>query len=124
VPLLFDEETTRTLVSLVTADPMVLVSFVTPVELASAITRRVRDTREARPIFDALENGWTVIDDYERILRRARSLAVRYGLRSGDAIQLSSAIEADTDGTRAMPFICLDQELLAAARAEGFPTLP
>jgi predicted nucleic acid-binding protein len=44
-------------------------------------------------------------------------------LRTGDAIQLASAIAA-ADDRRMVPFVTLDKRLAAAAAAEGFPVLP
>lgn len=124
VPLLFEESSTRTMISLTMADPLIVVSFITPVELASAVTRRRGDKQAARKMFAELESTWIVIDDYDDILRHARTMAVRHGLRSNDAIQLASAMNAATGNTSELAFVARDEELLAAARAEGFPTLP
>ena len=46
----------------------------------------------------------------------------RHGLRGADAIQLAAAIIVR--GNDVLPFVTFDDELIAAARAEGFPVLP
>ncbi len=69
------------------------------------------------------EANWTIIDDYEPVIGIACSFAYKHGLRAGDAIQLACAVVADPD-RRALPFVTLDFDLKAAARAEGFPVLP
>lgn len=71
-----------------------------------------------------LQSVWTVVDDYEAIVTRARQLAKAHGLRSGDAIQLASALIASGDHPTTLPFVTNDVELRRAAHAEGFPTLP
>jgi len=124
VPLLFKEESTPTLLSLLPEDPSIVVSFLTLIELTSAISRRAGEKRAAQRIADALETGWTVIDDHDVVLSSARRLAAKHGLRSGDAIQLASALASCRGASDALPFVVLDKELISAARAEGFPVLP
>jgi predicted nucleic acid-binding protein len=46
----------------------------------------------------------------------------RHGLRGADAIQLAAAVIVRGSGT--LPLVTFDEELIAAARAEGFPVLP
>ncbi|HEX7152121.1 MAG TPA: type II toxin-antitoxin system VapC family toxin [Thermoanaerobaculia bacterium] len=106
-------------------DPNIAVSFITPVEVASAVWRQFRQTRDdvawrrAELRYAALQSGWTVIDEYEAALTEARRLISRHRLRAADAIQLACArVSGDT-----LPVVTLDKELAAAARAEGFPVL-
>lgn len=56
-------------------------------------------------------------------MKIARRFASIYRLRTGDAIQLACAILA-TEERSALPFVVRDQDLAAAARAEGFSILP
>jgi hypothetical protein len=110
------------------SDVNAVVSFITSVELQSAIARRLKahelDTRQtALEFLSALQSGWTVADDYARIMTTARRLASVHSLRSADAIQLASAMSLH-GGSERMEFVTLDEELAAAARAEGFPLLP
>jgi len=56
------------------------------------------------------------------ILDQARLLITRYPLRSLDAIQLASAIEAANLLREAITFVSGDNNLLNAAASEGFLT--
>jgi predicted nucleic acid-binding protein len=126
IPLLSDEATTTKLQSLVQDDPNIAVSFITPVEVASALWRRLRQTRDdlafrrAELRYAALRAGWTVVGEYERSLAEAPRLISLHRLRAADAIQLACARMSGID----LPFVTLDQELATAARAEGFLVLP
>jgi uncharacterized protein len=57
------------------------------------------------------------------VLENALRLVARHGLRGADAIQLASARLVRASNVQ-MPFVTLDNDLAAAARAEGFPVLP
>lgn len=76
VPLILDEPSTDEMHAILRADRNIVVSFITPLEVESAIWRRVRHARD----------------------NEARGLH--------------------------LPFVTLDEELVAAARSEGFPVLP
>ena len=56
------------------------------------------------------------------VLSRARDLLTRYPLRSLDAIQLASALEAVNALGEPLIFLSGDHNLLAAAAAENFHT--
>ncbi len=56
------------------------------------------------------------------VLSRARDLLNRYPLRSLDATQLASAIEASTILGEPLTFISADKNLLNAAVGQGFGT--
>ena len=108
-------------------DPFMAVSFLTELEIAGALARRKASLdarREAVELFRSLEAAWTRVDDYDPILLEARDVIRTYGLRSGDAIQLASAIIACRHRPATLTFVTNDIDLRAAARAEGFPTLP
>jgi uncharacterized protein len=125
-PLILEESRSREMRRLMIADPNCVVSFITLVELQSALARRLKydamETRQnAASFLSALESGWTVADDYAEIVQRARRLASLYGLRAADAMQLASAISMFGGGP--MDFVTLDEELAEAARAEGFPVI-
>jgi predicted nucleic acid-binding protein len=51
-------------------------------------------------------------------------MSVHYGLRAGDALQLASAVTACGGAASQLEFVTTDEELITAARAEGFPLLP
>jgi len=128
VPLVVDEETTDAVNALAATDSTIVVSFVTPIEVESAIWRRTRGTLDAaarqrsHQRLAALHNEWIVVDGYASVLAEAQRMVGRHGLRGADAIQLAAAIIVRGSGT--LPFVTFDDELITAARAEGFPVLP
>lgn len=128
VPLLAAEPKSTVAKSLIEADPDVVISFITPIEVESTVWRKARITRDAAERQRAhrrlatLRSEWSIVDDYDRVLDEARRVIGRHGLRGADAIQLAAAIIVR--GTGALPFVTFDEELILAARAEGFPVLP
>lgn len=128
VPLVLEEQNSRPMRQLMLSDTNTVVSFMTAVELAAAIARRTGDREPQRRyaasrFLAAIQSGWTVADDYEEIVTRAGQLAARYGLRSGDAIQLASVLTITRESGK-LTFVSLDEELRAAALAEGLTVLP
>jgi predicted nucleic acid-binding protein len=129
VALVFEEAASHRVRALLSADPEVVVSFLARIEVESAICRRSRgqspDVRRiATAKFTSLETTWVVVDPSLELMIRARRAAATHGLRGGDAIQLASAMAASTGATAQLPFVTTDDELIAAAIAEGFPVLP
>jgi predicted nucleic acid-binding protein len=128
VPLVSVEESTPSLSALLDADRGILVSFITSLEVESAVWRKARVNRDPEARQRSLERLaflrrlWIIDDDYEAVLDEARTIVGRRGLRAGDAIQLASAIHIRGEST--LSFVVKDQDLAAAARAEGFPVLP
>lgn len=99
------------------------------IEVESAIARRSRGQdpavrRAAAAEFRMLEATWAVVEASREVLSGARQASAVHGLRAGDAIQLASALAACTGATAKLTFVTTDQELIAAARAEGFLVLP
>lgn len=70
-----------------------------------------------------LEATWAVVEPSRELMRGARQASAVHGLRAGDAIQLASALAACTGATTELAFVTTDEELKAAARAEGFLVL-
>jgi len=134
VPLLIREPTSSDMRALLHADVEILTSFITPVEVSSAIWRRLHNGEldaashaDADEQFAALSNNWSEADKLPQITEIALALLTRHPLRAADAIQLASAIDVVAEGeqkTSALPFVTLDHDLASAARAEGFPVLP
>lgn len=128
VPLLADESKTEVAKALATDDPAIVVSFITPIEVESAIWRKARGTvdedarQRAHRRLSVLRSEWVVVEDYAAVLERARVIVGRHGLRSADAIQLATAVIARGPGN--LSLVTFDEQLAAAARAEGFPVLP
>jgi predicted nucleic acid-binding protein len=128
VPLVADEPKTDLLKELVPTDPVIVVAFITPIEVESAIWRKARQIKDdlarqrSHQRLAALRKDWNVVEDFPQVLAEAHRMVARYGLRGADAVQLACAIVVRT--RKEMPFVALDEELKAAARAEGFPILP
>lgn len=55
---------------------------------------------------------------------RAIRLLATHPLRSADALQLAAALRWIQDETKGVGFVCLDEQLRAAASAEGFTLFP
>jgi predicted nucleic acid-binding protein len=128
LPLFITESSTETLRALFDQDPDIMVWAFTPVELVSAVWRRVDGrtdtTREA--IVDTVmqaQTVWSKVVTYAETARLALTMCERHRLRAADALQLAAALDA-TLNPSSRPFVTLDHDLASAARAEGFPVLP
>jgi predicted nucleic acid-binding protein len=93
--------------------------------------RRTRDgsiSWEARLLGEThlglLINEWVEIEHEPRVIKRALALLDRHSLKAADALQLGAAAVLRDDTDASIPFVCLDQRLSAAARAEGFTVYP
>lgn len=127
VPLLTQQETTAAMTALFRQDRNIVAAFITPTEVTSALWRKAGVNADLRRLaeqrYAVLEANWTLVDDYEIVLRLAKKFAAQYELRAGDAIQLACAISAGLPPAE-LPFVVRDYDLATAARAEGFPVLP
>jgi uncharacterized protein len=118
-------------------EPLVA-SLVARVEVPAAIWRKGRlgapDGDDAAVLVAAFEADWfgtgaepprfAVVGLPPAVLDRAADLVARRALRAYDAVQLASALaarDADPDCGR---FTCFDEDLRAAAAAEGFSLTP
>jgi len=115
-----------------TEDNGKLISAVSPLEVYAAIKRRERagdiPADQAAEALDILrmESARMVQQPLNpAVLEAARQLIDRIpALRSGDALQLASAVVArEMFHGMEITFVSADQRLLAAAASEGFPTL-
>ena len=130
VPLVVAEAETTRCRTLLAEDAEIVVWCLTPVEVISALTRRVRentlkvsDFRGARGRLLALERAWSEVTVVERVSDQARRLLERYPLRAADALQLAAALTLSDPDPRATAFVTLDHRLALAAEQEGFPLL-
>ncbi|MGA2439655.1 MAG: type II toxin-antitoxin system VapC family toxin [Tepidisphaeraceae bacterium] len=109
---------------------VVHIAAVTGAEVIAALVRRQREgslsaNDTARAIAEFREdwtNGYEVITVDRALVDRAMQAAERHGLRGYDAIQLASAMEIHTAGLQfqlGLTFVSTDEELNAAAMAEG-----
>lgn len=126
VPLVVQESSTVALRRLARDGDMVTWCL-TPVEISSAIERRLREGalppagRQA-----ALENlaelaaAWTEITAVAAVRERACRLLGVHSLRAADALQLAAALVATGDRPAGHEFVCGDHRLSEIAAREGF----
>lgn len=134
VPLLMDEPESETMRALLLDDQAILASFITPIEVTSAIWRRLhkreldlRSRTDAERQFANVSKNWFAVREYQRVTDTALDVLTRRRLRTADAIQLASAIvslEIGEQKPASLPFVTLDTDLASAAHEEGFPVLP
>ncbi len=100
----------------------------TGLELRSALVRRLREGHltEADLLrgLDKLSRDMQdveLVDVTSDVLDRAGGLLVAHRLRSGDAVQLASCLVFGNRLGQPVEFVCFDQRLNAAAKAEGCP---
>lgn len=130
IPLMLEEPTTPILRAILAEDRHIVTSAFTVIEVASAIWRRrhaglisVAAHQDADRQFADLSNAWTEIPVSIDVTRVALSVLSRHPLRSGDALQLGTALTA-AGTSRDLAIVSTDKALIAAASAEGFPVLP
>src|SRR6266478_8425290 len=103
--------------------------FLTPLEIASALYRRLRSQEISQDELSVLlgayvvysHQGYILIPYSDALIDRALPLVARHVLRAVDAIQLSSALELkDSLPAEALPltFLSADDRLLDAVHRE------
>ncbi|MEN3335636.1 MAG: uncharacterized protein V7641_5001 [Blastocatellia bacterium] len=109
----------------------IYIARITEVEVASAITRRLRagslsssDARVGMTNFRYdFMHQYRIVEILPVLTSRAASLVQTHGLRAYDAVQLAAALEINADraavGLSAITLISADAVLNAAAMAEG-----
>jgi predicted nucleic acid-binding protein len=109
------------------ANNTIVISELTLVEMRSVFSKRLRGNflssanaaKLQTDFFAHVQRQYILVAIRSRILTKAGTLVDRYGLRTLDALQLASAIEASPAVVkRPIIFISGDNNLLAAA--EGF----
>ncbi len=130
VPLVVAEKETRHCRSLLAEDAEMVVWLLTPLEVISALTRRLResslklpDFRKAKEQLVLLERVWSEVVSVESARERARRLLESHSLRAADALQLAAAIIVSEDKPQHLSFVTLDSRLALAAEREGFTLL-
>lgn len=127
VPLIALEKETGICRSILADDTDIVVWFLTPVEVISALTRRLRE-KSIKPIefsrakeqLAALERAWSEVISVERVRERARRLLEIHSLRAADSLQLGAALLTSEETPQGFPFVTLDRRLADAAEKEGF----
>jgi uncharacterized protein len=130
VPLIAMEKETRDCRALLAEDREIVVWVMTPVEVISALTRRLRD-KSLKPIdfskakehLAALENAWSEVISIESVRERARRLLETHPIRAADSLQLAAALLTSEENPQGFPFVTLDRRLSVAAEKEGFQVL-
>ncbi|HZA55609.1 MAG TPA: type II toxin-antitoxin system VapC family toxin [Candidatus Udaeobacter sp.] len=130
VALIALEKETGDCRALLAEDSDIVVWLLTPVEVISALTRRLRE-KSLKPIelskakeqLTALEKAWSEVISVERVRDRARRLLETHPLRAADSLQLAAALLASEENPQGFPFVTLDERLGGAAEREGFQVL-
>ena len=130
-PLIIDDFHTARARVILSTDDSIVSSFITPVEISSAIWRRrharllsSEADRAADAQFASLSNRWVTLGEISDITATALSVVSRHALRAGDAIQLAAALVARAKlRTVRLEFVTFDIRLASAAREEGLRVL-
>ena len=110
VPLVASEKATGACRSVLAEDTDIVVWFLTPVEVISALTRRLRE-KSIKPIefsrakqqLAALEKAWSEVISVKRVRERARRLLEIHPLRAADSLQLGAALLTSEETLKASP---------------------
>lgn len=116
---------------LLAEDPGIATWWATTVECSSALARRARSgaldptgATGAHGTLAALARSWIETPPTARVRDAARRLVRLHDFAVADAFQLAAAFEAADDQPESLELVTLDARLAAAARREGFRTLP
>ncbi len=127
----FEEDGSADVLSLWTRAVTLATSAVAYVECLAGIHRKAREIGLEFDILAALLSSFQ--RDWASLIRVEVSpaledaidrLAGRHALRGFDLIHLSSALTIRERRSEGFLFVCFDDRLLAAARAEGMDTFP
>jgi predicted nucleic acid-binding protein len=113
----------------------IILSEITLAEVAAALSAKARGQRglsltERDRAFSRFlqdcQSGYILLPVDRGVIDLAVALTLRYPLRGYDAVQLATALSVSADLTSAgrspLTFVSSDNDLLAAANAEGLPT--
>ena len=130
VPLLLEEPTTASLISLYRDDPVLLSWWGTGVECVSALARLERTgdlspdaVTTAMTRLKEIRSAWQEVEPTDRIRETATRLLRVHNLRAADSLQLAAAFAASEGRPPSLDFVCLDERLILAAQREGFPVI-
>lgn len=123
--LVIEPESTGRLAQL-QADPQLAVWWATPVEVESALQRRVREgsidvaaARLARERLGDLASAWHEVNPTPIVRKLALRLLRTHPLRAADSLQLAAALSLEAAGVQKLAFACADQRLITGAETEG-----
>ena len=126
VALLVTESESATRRAQLQADPEMIVWWATPVEIESALQRRLREgsldadaARLARERWSDLAAAWHEVNPVPSVRKLALRLLRTHPLRAADSLQLAAALSVESAGIPDLRFACDDPRLSAAAVIEG-----
>ena len=127
VPLLVEQNHSSRVAAWVAGDGAMVLWTLTPVEVASALRRLVREqaleeeaARQAEARLDELMAVSHVIIDVDPVKSLARRLLRLHALRAFDALQLGAALHWAESHPEGRILHTLDTRLALAAQREGF----
>jgi predicted nucleic acid-binding protein len=110
----------------------VLVSQLTPIEMAAALSKRLREGSISRFVYyqarrrmltHLAEANYAVLELSQRVVNEALRLTFSQAVRAYDAVQLGTALVAMAGGDRSRHvFVTADEKLEALAIAQGLKT--
>jgi predicted nucleic acid-binding protein len=125
VKLYVPEPESESIQQLVATAEVAAISLVAYAEARAAFARKRRERavnlKDYRRLIREFNDDWSnyfVVDVTEPLVRRARQLAEKHGLRGYDAIQLSSAVLIREETHQVVSFCCFDEQLSRAGRRE------
>lgn len=131
VPLIIAQTASMQADRWLSEDSEIALWTLTPVELASAFRRLVREgalgekeANIAETRADQLIEISHVVTNVETVKGQARRLLRLHTLRAADAMQLGAALEWSGGRPTGRPFVTLDNQLARAAAREGFHVIP
>lgn len=130
VPLFVKEAATPWARELVAADSQGIIWACTPVEVRSALARRIREgsllpaqLRDVRPRSEKILAEFSQVILLGPVIERALRVLDTHPLRAADALQLAAALVVSRERPAGLPFVTLDDRLAEVAEREGFPVI-
>ncbi len=127
VPLCVGEGVSGWAARILRADQSIVVWWGTILECVSAFARRRREgvldaegEASAQTVLAGLATSWTEVSPSSPVRDTAERLLAVHPLRSLDALQLAAGLVWAGGNAKGHHFVCLDRNLAAAARKEGF----
>jgi predicted nucleic acid-binding protein len=127
VPLLIENTRSQSLRSLLRADPIMAIWWVTQTECVSALARLEREgllheqsMTAALSRLHELAKNWEEVDPSDAVREAAARFLRVHPLRAADALQMAAAFLAAEGRPSSLELVTLDERLAAAAQKEGF----
>lgn len=131
VPVFLPETRSAELARALADDHTPVIWWATPIECHAAIYRRNRPSAmpaaiedDAHSRLDKFCEDADQVQPSDPIRRRALRVLSVHRLRAADALQLAAALLLCEENPKGQQFVCLDDRLRDAARAEGFDVRP